>query len=69
MSPTFKKMFGYKDEEVPNVPEWWQEKIHPDDLPGVLETFNKHVASNGEYPFNTEARYYHKDGSIVWVLK
>ncbi len=67
MSPTFKAMFGYTDEEVPNNPSWWQEHIHPDDLPGVFEIYNKHIESKGEFPYENEVRYYHKDGSIVWV--
>ncbi len=67
MSPTFKKMFGYEDHEVPNTPNWWQEHIHPDDLPQVLANFDKHVETKGEFPYDNEVRYFHKDGSIVWV--
>lgn len=67
MSPTFKAMFGYQDHEVPNTPDWWQANIHPDDLPKVLYAFNKHVETKGEYPYDNEVRYYHKNGSIVWV--
>ena len=67
MSPRFKEMFGFEDEEVPNKPDWWQKQIHPDDLPGVFEVYNKHVNSKGEYPYDNEVRYYHKDGSIIWV--
>lgn len=67
MSPTFKSMFGYQDEEVPNTPDWWQQHIHPDDLPRVLKTFDAHVKSKGKVPYDNEVRYYHKNGSIVWV--
>ncbi|QCX01287.1 PAS domain S-box protein [Aggregatimonas sangjinii] len=67
LSPSFKEMFGYKDEEMENTPEAWQKIIHPDDLPGVFEMFEKHTASKGEVPFDNQVRYYHKDGSIVWV--
>tara|TARA_X000000950_G_scaffold203679_1_gene245135 strand:+ start:123897 stop:127331 length:3435 start_codon:yes stop_codon:yes gene_type:complete len=67
LSPAFKKMFGYEDHEVENTPEAWQELIHPEDLPGVLETFDAHVKSHGEIPYDNEVRYRHKDGSIVWV--
>ena len=67
MSPTLKKMFGYEDHELPNKPEAWQKIIHPDDLPAVFAVFDKHVASKGKVPFNNEVRYYHKNGSIVWV--
>lgn len=67
MSPGFKKMFGYEDDEIPNTPEWWQANVHPDDLNEVFEIFQKHVESKGEIPYDNEVRYYHKDGSIVWV--
>lgn len=67
MSPTFKKMFGYEDHEIKNTPEWWQKNIHPDDLPGVFEVFDAHVKSKGEIPYDNEVRYFHKNGSIIWV--
>ncbi|MEM1215397.1 MAG: PAS domain-containing protein, partial [Bacteroidota bacterium] len=68
LSPTFKQMFGYEDHELENSPLTWQRLIHPDDLPGVFEIFNKHVATKGAYPYDCEVRYFHKDGSIVWVF-
>lgn len=68
LSPSFKAMFGYEDHEMENAPESWQKIIHPDDLPGVYETFNQHVASKGEIPYDNEVRYFHKDGSIVYVI-
>ncbi len=67
MSPTFKKMLGYEDHELENSPETRQRIIHTDDLPEVLRTFEKHVKSKGEFPYDNEVRYYHKDGSVVWV--
>ena len=68
LSPTFKKMFGYEDDELPNSPDTWQRLIFADDLPGVLEIFNRHVKSSGREPYYNEVRYRHKDGSTVWVI-
>ncbi len=68
LSPAFKSMFGYADQELPNQPETWRNLIFPEDLPGVLEVFNKHVASRGTFPFYNEVRCRHKDGSTVWVI-
>ncbi len=68
MSPTFKQMFGYEDHEIPNNPKAWQILIHPDDLPGVFQVFEEHVQSRGKIPFENIVRYYHKDGSIIWVF-
>lgn len=67
LSPTFKSMFGYADHEMENHPDSWQKIIHPEDLPKVFEIFERHVASQGKIPYDSEVRYYHKDGSIVWV--
>ena len=68
LSPAFKKMFGYEDHELPNTPESWQKLIFQEDLPGVLECFDRHVKSHGKEPYHNEVRYWHKNGSIVWVL-
>lgn len=68
LSPTFKLMFGYEDHEMENSPEAWQNIIFPEDLPGVLECFDRHIKSGGREPFYNEIRYRHKDGSTVWVI-
>lgn len=67
MSPTFKSMFGYEDHEMENTPEAWKAIVHPDDLKNIMDVFDKHVSSRGEVPYDNEIRYYHKNGSIVWV--
>lgn len=67
-SPGFKEMFGYQDHELPNRPDTWQQLIFPEDLPGALECFQRHVSSHGQEPYYNEVRYRHKDGSTVWVI-
>lgn len=67
LSPTFKKMFGYEDNEIPNRAESWQKQIFAEDLPKVHETFRKHADSKGVIPYYNEVRYRHKNGSTVWV--
>lgn len=68
LSPKFKKMFGYEDDELPNSPETWQHLIFDEDLSLVLDCFDRHVQTHGEVPFCNEVRYRHKDGSTVWVI-
>ena len=68
MSPRFKSMFGYRDGELKNEPETWMRLIHPEDLPKAMSAFDAHVASKGQTPYDMEVRYFHKDGSIVWVI-
>ncbi|MFB1022026.1 MAG: PAS domain-containing protein [Vicingaceae bacterium] len=67
LSPRFKEMFGYLDHEMENKPESWQRIIFKEDLPVVLDDFNKHIESKGEIPFRSVIRYHHKNGRTIWV--
>lgn len=67
LSPGFKRMFGYNDDEMDNTPSAWQAIIYPDDLAKVLDSFDLHVASHGEIEFDNIVRYQHKNKSTVWV--
>ena len=66
LSPRFKELFGYADDEVPNNSSWWQANIHPDDLQVVLDNFEKHKA-DPRHPYDQVVRYHHSDGSVIWV--
>jgi len=68
LSPAFKRMFGYEEHELPDRPESWQNLVLPEDLPDVLDLFDRRVESHGDVPFHSEVRYRHKDGSTVWVI-
>lgn len=68
LSPSFKKMLGYEDYEIPNRADSWQKLIHPEDLPIVLDSFKRHVESKGAVEYRNEVRYRHKNGSTVWVI-
>ncbi|MCH8497853.1 MAG: PAS domain-containing protein [Marinobacter sp.] len=67
LSPTFKRMFGYGDEEMENSPEAWQKIVFSEDLPRILANFDAHVNSRGREPFDQEVRYHHRNGATVWV--
>lgn len=66
MSPRFKELFGYSDDEIPNDATWWQENIHPDDLQVALDNFAAHL-EDPDHPYDQVVRYRHRDGSTVWV--
>ncbi|MBN9693880.1 MAG: PAS domain-containing protein [Verrucomicrobia bacterium] len=68
LSPNFKRMFGYTDEDMASAPESWQRLIFPEDLTRLQEVFQRHVQSQGRVPYYGEVRYRHKDGSTVWVI-
>eukprot|EP00977_Amphora_coffeiformis_P029957 scaffold43702_cov183-Amphora_coffeaeformis.AAC.1 len=65
LSPEFKQLFGYTDEEVPNTSAWWQDKIFPEDKEAAIKAFQDHIEHGT--PYNMIVRYWHKDGSTIWV--
>ena len=66
MSPRFKELFGYRDDEIPNTSEWWMANIFPEDRDVALDNFGKHLA-DPNHPYDQIVRYRHRDGSSVWV--
>ena len=67
-SPAFARMLGYLPSELALRDDTWQELIYPVDLPGTYAAIERHVNSRGTTPFYVEARYQHKNGSLVWVI-
>lgn len=65
LSPEFKQLFGYSDEEVPNTPDWWQDKMFPEDKEAAIKAVKEHLEHGT--PYNMIVRYWHKNGSTVWV--
>ena len=66
-SPKWKEMLGYKDEELPNKIEIWEEFIHPDDVDAIWKGFADHINGTTEY-FEGIHRLKHKNQSWVWIL-
>lgn len=67
LSPRFKEMFGYANHEMENSPDSWKAIAYQEDLPQMYQSFTDHVVSKGKVAFNSVVRYYHKNGSTVWV--
>ena len=66
MSPGFKELFGYRDDEIPNTSAWWMANIFPEDQAVALDNIGKHLA-DANYPYDQIVRYRHRDGRTVWV--
>ena len=64
MSASMNRAFGYTAAEWLQGPQWWTERIHPDDLPSIREAWKK-LAEQGlaEHSF----RFRHSDGHYRWV--
>ncbi|WP_425515312.1 EAL domain-containing protein [Phyllobacterium endophyticum] len=66
-SPTWKRMLGYREDELGDRSDLWLTLIHPDDRQRAIESGERHIS--GEIPqIETEFRLRHKDGHWVWVL-
>jgi PAS domain S-box-containing protein len=60
-------MLGYTSDEIEPHVRGWERLVHPDDMPAVYATLQKHL--DGKSPlYETEHRLRHKNGSWVWVL-
>lgn len=66
MSSSFKRLLGYKDAEINNTPSSWKKIILKDDYRKVIDALNSHLKK--DKPFYIPSRYYHKNGSIRWVI-
>ena len=66
LSPQFRAMFGY-DEYEPDTMSIWSEALHPDDHQRVNLTYEHHIVSRGAHPFRVKTRYYHRNGSLMWM--
>lgn len=67
-SPRWKTLLGYAGNEVLPHAEEWLKRVHPDDLPRVMQLLNEHVAGEKDF-FESEHRLRRKDGSYIWVLE
>jgi PAS domain S-box-containing protein len=66
-SRQWKSTLGYAEEEISNTLDEWKSRVHPEDLPRVMQRIERHF--NGETPiYVAEHRVLHKDGHYVWIL-
>ena len=67
ISPSWKEMLGYRDDELPNTLDTWKKLAHPDDVKKVLKSLKKHKQKHLKI-FENNHRLRHKDGHWIWVL-
>lgn len=66
-SPRWKGILGYEDEEIPNHPNEWFQRVHPQEIETLKWGLEIHL--NGQTPhFQYEYQMLHKDGAYRWVL-
>jgi len=66
LSPRWKEIVGYAENELSNNESTFFDLIHPDDKDMVAQALTRHFDSRE--PFLVEMRLRHKDGSYRWIL-
>jgi len=67
-SPRWKSLLGYAEDELVAHAEEWLKRVHPEDLPAVMERLKAHMAGQSEF-FISEHRLRCKNGDYLWVLE
>jgi PAS domain S-box-containing protein len=66
VSPQLRDMFGYDPAEwLADVPDFWTDHIHPDDVAAVIAENER--ANAAKEPFSADYRFLHRDGTYRWV--
>ena len=63
----FRLVFGYPTEEIGDTADSWTSRIHPDDLPRILDSIHKVIDHDGTLWFD-EYRFRRHDGTYAVVL-
>ena len=66
-SPRWKQMLGYADHELDNRPDTFLDRVHPDELPLMLDSINDYL-ENRVPAFELIIRARHRDGGWRWIL-
>jgi len=67
LSPSWKEMLGYSDDELPNTILTWRERVHRDDKRNLFASLRETKEKKISFYENTH-RLKHKDGHWVWIL-
>ncbi|RHX79231.1 PAS domain-containing sensor histidine kinase [Leptospira yasudae] len=66
LSPAWKGMLGYREEELEDSIRTWQSHIVPEDLDPIQNEFEDYLKTDLSQPYEADIRFLHKNGSIVW---
>jgi len=64
LSPRFKQLLGYRDDELPNARQSFLQLIHPDDRAPIEAAVAHHFKTHETYDVTYRIR--HRDGSFRW---
>ncbi len=67
LSPRWKSMLGFADDDLPNRRPAWRQLLHPDDMDNTEAALEAHL-SGATGRFEHAFRILHKDGRYRWFL-
>lgn len=67
MSDEFYHLLGYEKHELPNDAVFFENLMHPDDIPRLRDATMEHFKGNTDI-FSVEYRWRHKSGDYRWTL-
>jgi two-component system, sensor histidine kinase and response regulator len=68
LSPRYKEILGFRDDELPSDPESFFGRIHPEDSSRMAETVDRYNRDLAKDRFVDELRLKHRDGTYRWVV-
>ena len=68
LSPRYKEILGYRDDELPNGPGSFFGRIHPDDSARMEAAVQRYSQELDQDRFVDELRLKHRDGTYRWVV-
>ena len=68
VSERFWNILGYDQKDIEETPRVWMDAVHADDLKLVVHKRDQHIASKGEIPCVSKARYSRSDGKELIIL-
>jgi len=66
-SPRFKRMLGFREDELSANPDSWLKRVHPDDRERLSGDLQRHLEGRSPH-LEIEHRIRHADGSWRWML-
>lgn len=67
LSPKWKKMIGYADDDLPNAFQTFEDNIHPEDKSRVADYLDEYLKGKIQ-SYAIEFRFRHRDGHYIWIL-
>ena len=67
LSPRWKEILGYCDDELPNALTTWIDLLHPEDLNSSLDNVQRHIQDGSEM-YESVFRLKHKNARWIWIL-